>query len=418
MPPERSKPTTPASPRFRVILFALFLLLTLCRLPEVVIHGRFWAEEGRRFYVDAARYPWYHVIFLSYAGYMNLSANLAAVAARHLVPLEYAPRVTFAFAFAAQISPAILLVTSNAEWLRPRLSLAAALLLLATSPAAEEVWLNTLHSQFQLALCVGLILALDPEPGIFRKFLLFLAPLYGMAAIIALPLFAARTIIDRARPRLIQTLILGAGCAIQLIFFYHHVGGRQVLNVKLLLATFFAKDLALPFLSFGGSQPIATWLHLSLNQGHLPAAVVITIILAAAATLMLLRHAPAAAWWLAIASLTMALVSYYGALFASNDMVEPHLDNRYAFVPEVLFAWVLLAIAASGRGVARPIAAVLTLWLCIAGIDAYRHPAGMFASGPDWASEVAKWRQDPNYSPLVWPGGIWRIPMPLIAQGF
>ena len=406
----------PARTGDRWLLFALYLLLTLCRMPAVVLQGRFWAEEGRRFYFDAARYPWYHVLVKSYAGYLNLSANLAAVAARHLVPLEYGPRVTFAFALLAQAAPAILLVTSRAALLQSRLALALALFLLAAAPSAEEVWLNTLHSQFQLAVCVGLILALDPEPGWLRKFLLFLAPLYGVVSIILLPLFALRTAIDRSRARLVETLILGAGSAIQLGFFFHQVGGLQSLDLKLIFATFFAKNIVLPLLSFGGSQPIATWLHAALDRGQLPIAVMVTIVLAVALVVALLWRGPAAARWLAAASAALALVSYYGALLVTNDMVEPHLGNRYAFAPQVLFAWSLLLIAASGLGLAPRIAAFLVLWLCLASTDAYLHPAAIFAHGPDWSAEVAKWRHNPNYSPLVWPGGFWRVPMPLPAN--
>lgn len=408
-----------AQSRDRFLLFALFLFLTILRMPNVVFQGRFWAEEGKVFYVHAATMSWLHAIFNSYAGYMNLGANLAAVVARHLVTLEYAPRVTLFFALLAQLCPAVLLLTSNAAWLRSRVSLAASLLLLVAAPSAEEVWLNTLHSQFHLALCVALILALDIEPGIrelFRRFLLFLAPLYGLVAIVVLPLFVLRTIINRSRARLIQTLVLMSGSAIQMLFFYHVVNGRQTLDIKLILATFFAKNIVLPFLSFGMSGPIDSWLHAALDQGHLPVSVVIVILVSMFALFALMRRTQAACWWLSSACVTIALVSYYGVWLGSSSQVEPHLYGRYAFVPQVLFAWTLIMIASSGPWPRNRIALIFVVWLTLASMNAYFVPDVSFKKGPNWHEEVAKWRNDHTYSPLVWPGGKWNVPMPLLSD--
>jgi hypothetical protein len=226
----------PASSRDCWWQLALFLLLTIGRMLNIVFQRRFWAEEGTVFYWHAATTAWLPALFYSYAGYMNFGANIAAVAARHLVPLDYAPRITFVFALAAQICPAILLLTSRAAWLRSRLTLAASLLLLVGAPAAEEIWLNTIHSQFYLALCTGLILTLETESGgreIFRRFLLFFAPLYGLVAIIFLPLFILRTLIERSHTRLIQALVLASGSTIQLLGFCHADARPHVFDIKL-----------------------------------------------------------------------------------------------------------------------------------------------------------------------------------------
>lgn len=402
--------------RDRWLFLAGFLLLTILRLPSVVFEGRLWAEEANVFYVHAATTPWQYALFYSFAGYMNFGANIASIAARHLVPLDDAPRITLVFAFIAQICPALLLINSNASWLRSRLALAASLLVLVAAPSAEEVWLNTLHSQFQLALCAALILALPIEAGgrgTFRRVLLFFAPLYGLVAVVLVPLFAARAVFDRSRARLIQCLVLLSSSTIHLLFFYHPNPARQSLDFKLIPATIFAKNIVLPFLSFDGSQPMATWIHAALNHGNLPVASVVTILLVVAVLLSLMAKGPKDSWWLLAACGAITLLSYYGALHPTPDQVEPHIGGRYAFVPQVLFAWALVAIAAAGEGTRAGIAFLLAAWLSAASIDAYLSPGDAFAHGPSWQQEMKKWHADPSYSPTAWPGGEWVVPMPL-----
>jgi hypothetical protein len=40
---------------------------------------------------------------------------------------------------------------------------------LATPPVSEEVWLQTLHSQFHLALCAGIILTMQTEAPFWQR---------------------------------------------------------------------------------------------------------------------------------------------------------------------------------------------------------------------------------------------------------
>jgi hypothetical protein len=105
----------------------------------------------------------------------------------------------------------------------------------------------------------------------------------------------------------------------------------------------------------------------------------------------------------------MALFSYYGILSPLPEEVEPHEYGRYAFVPQVLFAWAVL-LAAGQPGWRGRLAAGLTLWLCVISVTAYLRPNYEFAHGPVWRVEVAKHRADPDYSPLVWPGRGWVVP--------
>jgi hypothetical protein len=404
--------SAPASLRERWFLFLLFLVATIERMPRVVFQGRLWAEEVRVFYLHAATTSGPGAVFWSFAGYMNLGATLAAFAARHLVVLDDAPRVTLFFAALAQICPALLLVTSRAEWLRKRIVLAAALLLLVAAPSAEEVWLNTLHSQFFLALSAALILALETESvpmEWFRRFLLFLAPLYGLPAMTLLPLFVLRS-----APRAKQAVALTIGALIQLTLFYHLASGRQIHDFRLIFGAIFEKNLLLPWLGFSGETRPAFWLYFWLSHDILPSRIILALLAAFAGMLALLVRGPREAWWLFLAFGVITLLSWYGALLPQAAEVLPHIAGRYAFVPQVLMAWTILAVAAQGTGSRRVIAAGLTLWLCGVSCLAYVQTSDNFKNGPDWRQEMVKWHQNPKYSPQEWPQG-WVVPMPLPA---
>jgi hypothetical protein len=403
----------PAKRVERWVIFAVFFCLTALRLPEVFFAGRLWAEEGRWFYFYAIRHPWLASIFKPYGGYLNLCANIAGVIAYHLFPIDDAPRVTLVISLVFQLLPAILLLTSRAWWLRPRLNLAVALLLLVGAPSAEEAWLNTLHSQFFMALCVALILAIDVETGwraIFHRGILFLAPLFGLPAVILFPLFALRTVLDRSAGRLIQSAILLFGSLLQLGIF-DDFSGRNVLNVKLILATYFSKNILVPFLGYSRTNPFIDVILPALEQGHLPVFVPVSIVLFIAGFAFLFWRGPREAQWMAATSVFLAMISYFGVIEPTPVQIDPHIIGRYAFVPQILLSWALLCLAASQRSWRKIAAAGLIVWLLLVCTMSYLHPYPDYAHGPDWKGQMAILHEDPLYWPLIWPDGQWFIPV-------
>jgi hypothetical protein len=207
-----------------------FAALLLARIPDASLHGRLWVEEGQNFYPQAATLPWYRALLMPYGGYLNLIANAAPVLARHLVSLEYVPWVTTAAGLLFQCCPAILLATARDSWLRPLPVRLMSLLILATVPRAAEVWLQTLHSQFHLALCCALILSLDVparSAAWFSILVLILAPLCGLAPVALVPLFLLRAAFEKSPGRLWQAGSLTAAAACQMLFFYSHLHGAD-----------------------------------------------------------------------------------------------------------------------------------------------------------------------------------------------
>jgi exodeoxyribonuclease VII small subunit len=165
--------------------------------------------------------------------------------------LEKAPYFTMLAGLAAQLVPAIVVLNSRSPWLQNFRHRGVALLILVLLPTTEEVFLNVMHIQFHLALGVALILCLKGGQGrlraVFEPSILFLAPLCGPAAILLLPLFALRAVVDRDPSRWRQFAILASGAAIQLVLFYHPSGFRGVpFDPVTLAASLFIRLLVIP----------------------------------------------------------------------------------------------------------------------------------------------------------------------------
>ena len=400
-------------PAVRVGLVLAVAVLICLRLPNVVLHGRMWAEEGKDFYARAASLPWSQALWLPFGGYLNLIANAAPILARHLVALEYVPWITSGIGLVFQCVPAIILVCSRDAWLQRPLVLLACLLLVATPPVTEEVWLQTLHSQFHLALGCALILALDPPAGPLRLFgyaVLLLAPLCGPAAAALAPMFFLRAAIDRSGERLVQGSILLLAAGLQALLFFAQAPGRShEIGIPTLIGIFYIKQIIVPLLGRVTALPIAERLKAMIAAGAFPlrAAVISTLALALFAV-MLVRTRLAAAAWMVAAALLMLGAAIYGSLSDGPGLMTIAEAGRYTFLPQVLLALALAAIAGGFASQHRWevwLARALVVWLIAAGARDVARQGLYMANGPNWRDEVARWRQDPAHPIAIWPPG-------------
>jgi hypothetical protein len=154
-----SDPPPPAAPRFKTLpalapLLATLLLIFL-RAPAILLTGRFWAEEGKIYFLDARLRSWWDALLASRMGYYSGWTKLAALTAT-AVPLEWAPMVTVYAALAVQLMVVWFVVRSDAFAGPVARVLAVAAVLLAVPSA--EVWLNTANSQFHFALGAAVLL--------------------------------------------------------------------------------------------------------------------------------------------------------------------------------------------------------------------------------------------------------------------
>jgi hypothetical protein len=407
----------------QILLMIDFTIILFWRMPDV-LSGRLWAEEGKIFFVHAVTMPWFAALLLPYGGYLNLVANAAPIIAYHAVPLEYVPWVTTGIGLAFQCCPALILICSRDEWLKPLWVRIAALLLISTPPMVSEVWLQSLHSQFHLALCCALILSLDvPQRKMawFAGFILLLAPLCGPASFVLLPLFLIRAVMDRSWPRLSQGLILGVVTFAQLVFFYSRQAGRLYhVNPLNMLCDVYIRQIISPLTGWDFANSVSTALQTQLAAHLVPwAAVFVTISVIGIFTVALLRRGSAAFIWLFLATGLMSFAGYFGAFDTGTKLLTVDIEGRYIFLPQILAGLTLLGIATGQKWVDRWAARIVVFWLIgvgvlyIGGYPPVRGPAwwdDWIIQGPVWRDEIALWRLDHNHPVRIWPAG-WTIPV-------
>ena len=405
----------------RIVLLLLFVLLVCARMPDIVLHGRFWAEEGHNFFHNAAVMPWRQALLAPVGGYLNIVANLAGLLARHLVPLRQAPFVTIAVAMACQACPILVLLTAQDPWLRRTPVLLAATLILATPVASDEVWLNSIHGQFHLALANALTLALEPAVGVvglFRLVLLMLGPLAGPASLFLLPLFGLRLVIERCIARLSQVAMLAAGSLVQFLCFYTPTAARSYgIGLTTFAGVLFEKHLVLPLLGRRAAQPIGDQLHGLLIHGAVPLIILLTTVTAfVLLSLAALRSRVPAARWLFLGAMLIELLSDYGAVDGRTSLIWASFGERYAFVPSVLLSLLILALAVDRRRrLTAGIAGFLVLWIIGIGLhDELGGRDAFFAHGPNWTESVRAWQSHPSGPIAIWPSG-WDMIIPLPA---
>ena len=399
-------PVNSGGERLAYILF--FALQVAGRMPRILGEGRFWAEEGQTFFVNAWNLPWSEALIVSYGGYLNFCANLAGVLARHFAPLSTAPYVSTAFALLIQCIPAVVIVTSRAPWLRSRIVCIAALLIIATPPCSAEVWLTSIHSQFHLALAAGLILSLPTRGGVVGAMYcltLSTAALTGPASWALAPLFAIRAAIDRSPARATQALFISAALLFQLVFFFRPMPGREIgIAPSLFGAIVLVKHIVLPFVSLhwiGDGNPFASFSE-SLPLWPL-LAVVLIFAVAIYAALLHFREAPI---FLLLSGAAIAASGYIGAIGPKAELLQAVNGGRYAFVPQVLLGLALLSWGIIHQRPTRLLAQIAVVWLIVVGLSDYVPPRKwIIQTGPQWAVEVQKWHRDPNYRLQIWPAG-------------
>jgi hypothetical protein len=398
----------------RVMYILLFAFLVAVRIPRILLEGRFWAEEGRIFYERAWERPWLEALFLPYTGYLNLTANLAGVLARHFAPLPIAPYVTTGLALLIQCVPAVLIVTSRLDWLQRRVVLLIALLIVASPPDSQEVWLNTSSSQFHLALAAAIILALETRSGLVGALqlgVLCVAPLSSPASWVLVPLFGLRSVIDRSWPRTVQTLVLVAGVTAQLVLFFTSIDPRVIgMPPSVFGAIVLTKNIIAPLLYHSQASILidifAT--RFSASGGPIWCLVIVVVLFAAAIMRAILLPEKTPLWFL-ISGAAIATISYVGAIGNKLDMLAVIGGDRYAFVPQVLFALAVLSWSVVEQGPVRVWARGAVAWLLIVGLMEF--PAKGWQTGPPWPAEVQKWQQNPSYSLQIWPTG-WDMTLP------
>lgn len=404
----RDRPVQACCGCCQVLAILVYAGLIAVRIPDILLKGRFWAEEAVVYFAAARQLPWYDALFLVHAGYLNVTAGLAALAATS-VPLDHAPWVSTVIALLVQVLPAVLLITSEIPWLRRRWQMAAALLLLVVVQSTAELWMNTITSQFHLGLCAALILAMPVRGGwvgVVRGGVLVLAALSGPVACALAPLFLLRAFLDRSQARLIQTAVLGAASVVQVaMVVLHATPGRTFeMTPRLLALVIYARHIVLPTLGPIRTDAVAVRILEEMEAGVTPwgRLAVLALVTAALAWGAWASRDSAVRWLLLAAGTTMAL-SYIGMLGSQKLLVFATYGGRYGMLPSSLLSLAVFALSQTLVGLRRLPFVAVSIWVAIVGIIAYPQVDRSFAHGAAWGDEVAKLRADPTHFLQIWP---------------
>ncbi len=183
-----------------IFLGALYLLAIFIRAPELFSAPRFWAEAGVIYFLQARDLPFLDALLAMPLGYLSLPANLAGIVSAAL-PLTYAPYGDLAISLLTQLS-LFWVVVANGYFDGDRLKQGVILLIPILVIQSAETWLNSINSQFWLALAAAFVLAAPNKPvdayqHIINAVTLVLAGLSGAVAMFLTPLFLLRALIER-----------------------------------------------------------------------------------------------------------------------------------------------------------------------------------------------------------------------------
>ena len=182
-------------------VFVVVALVAILRSPEILFHGRFWAEEGTMWWANARASNALETLLYvpDLAGYFMLNTNVSFVIAG-IFPLQYQPLVVTWLAVLTMATPAMVYLCVSRS--HPTLwRVVVTLFMMVGAPLLEpEVFSNAINAQVFLGLGAALILVYDDESHAPRRSLLaflMLAGLSGMYAAILAPLFVLKALCDK-----------------------------------------------------------------------------------------------------------------------------------------------------------------------------------------------------------------------------
>jgi hypothetical protein len=403
-------------------VFVVVLLITVSRAPYVLMHGRFWAEEGAQHF----RYMFGHdsprgLLFVyGRSGYFDAFCNAATWLAAQ-VSLTRAPLVTVwlsfgviaALVWVALFWPSRLLPTTGSR-------IAAAVLLVVGTLAVPEIWLNSLEAQTYLALLTLLLLfvrlrRLSRARFCFGAAMLATAGLSGVYADLLAPLFIVRALQQRTRRSAIFAAVLGVTATIQLgVVANLHESGKTG-DTKLVFRGVgtIARNIAayhVAGLLFGPDN--ADTLHRRAGRAHSVLGVVALSVLAIVTLAFLavvLAHLPDRR--VALALVGAFVIEELGVNYGAGS----DSGGRFAVVPIGILILVLVhgAAAAQHQWMSATAAGLCGIVLLF-GLSTFwtYQPSNLRCRGcPDWAQQVQQW-QDGRIGRLdIWPYPDWNIPL-------
>ena len=392
--------------RYRVVVLLGLLAVAISRSPYLLLHGRFFAEEGSIYFAHAKLgSAWFVARHVGYIyAFCNASAWLAV-----RVPMEQAPLVTTwlslgvvaAVAWAALSLPSELLPNAGTR-------IAAATLLVVGPLAIPVVWLNTTNSQGYFGILALLLLFVDVT-AVRRATVVAMAALLGLAGLSGLyaatlaPLFVYRAVRERTRRRMLLAGVVSL-CALAQLAVVLHVNasgdlapGRGSFRGLGALTRDVSANQMSPFL-FGPSIATRLLSHAHTFSGLVAFALfAVVVVVVLASVLAVVPRAEVALLLVAAFVLVEGLVLFGTRVSAGG---------RYAVVPIAILTLIVVLGTTGESRVAARIASVLCVVTLVAGLSTFwtAQPTGLRCINcPHWSREVRAWQTGKTNELAIWP---------------
>jgi hypothetical protein len=407
-----------------VAFSAVVIGLTIGRCPELLLHPRFFAEEGTTYFSSAYRTSFLANIFSAHYGYYTFYNQLATSLAT-LVPLDQAPLVTTLMALLVQVGVSVYVLWGDLPLatLPRRCALAVALPLIAW----PGHWLTIIGSQCWLGAGAFLLLISGANGG-FRARLarggyLLLAGLTGVVSCFLAPAYLLRGFRQRSREFLLYGALLAACLPVHALVLLRALRSRSAeLSCRFIDTDFCAmigKTLvylfAVPFTgrsvyeqpllanagaAFTGGFEAAWGVRLPVHDLFVVPLAVGSAVLFLTGVLIVRNRARLEVQVMTLALVTVTLLSN---LCSVNGVGGP----RYYFIPSLILLTLLLVSRPPARlRVVHLAVAILVAATLVGNGTEFRSVMGRQAydpAYPDWQSELQLWRTSPSYQLHIWP---------------
>jgi hypothetical protein len=84
--------------------------------------------------------------------------------------------------------------------------------------------------------------------------------------------------------------------------------------------------------------------------------------------------------WLFAAGCCVMVLTYYGSLGTLVDMISVNEGARYYYVPQAVFALVVLGLAATGHDIVAKLSWIVVVWLVVVGMARVFSDIGLYCS--------------------------------------
>ncbi len=413
-----------------LILLGLFAMLVFFRDSEILLEGRFWAEDGNVFFKKAYVSKNSLMTFLSPAvGYYSFPNRFAGFMAANWMPIEYAPLLSCWLAFGFTLLPSVIILCSDIKGIRTIWHKSAILALLLFTMPNLETWLTLTCSHFNNALAVAFILVSTCKSPTFQKFRYFILVTAGLNT--ALPCFFAPFFwlywfFDKKPEKLKESIFISLVTLIQFaVFITATTHGKRFGEGSFLLLSYVILMKQF-FLTMGGweyANSKVNDLKFLYSENHWQFAWIVPT-LYAIVSFLIIKYRDKVAGFLFFSGTFVLVLSFYTTIgLQQTDSMAVHIHplfgGRYFLIPNILFLFSLFVLSTHVKSISQKITSclisVFLLWVVLVGAINYRPSKepfdDVFFAGPSWREEVEKWEEDPSYQLQIWPSG-WSMSLP------